>query len=121
MRRIFRGLFVFLVILPMFFLLPCLGQAQEDKFIRGFFGKPAVKPESDDSLGQKIWNSPLWLGKQTGKALFLTGKGVYKTTEYILVEVTRPLRAVTEPLINKFGVKAEEETRTRAEFPTPME
>ncbi len=47
--------------------------------------------------------------KGVGKAIYWTGKGTYKSVEYLVIELFRPVNAIMKPIVGVFGVKVVEE------------
>jgi len=49
-----------------------------------------------------------WIAKGVGKTIYWTGKGMYKVAEYLVVEMFRPIKAITDKVTNKWGVPVKE-------------
>ena len=63
---------------------------------------PVVK--ITNSVGRGI----AWTAKGIGKSIFWTGKGIYKVAEFFVVETFRPIKAITNKIIDVWGVPVEE-------------
>ena len=86
-----RALFIFIIIS---FITICVPAR-----IEAFPGAKITK-----AVGQGI----TWTAKGVGKTIYWTGKGMYKVAEYLVVEMFRPIKAITDKVTNKWGVPVKE-------------
>jgi len=49
-----------------------------------------------------------WTAKGVGKTIYWTGKGMYKVAEFFVVEMSRPIKAITDKIVDVWGVPVEE-------------
>jgi len=86
-----RALFIFIIISFISICAPAR--------IEAFPGTKITK-----AIGQGV----TWTAKGVGKTIYWTGKGIYKVAEYLVVEMFRPIKAITDKVTNKWGVPVKE-------------
>ena len=59
-------------------------------------------------LPGKVVQGVVWTAKGIGKTIYWTVKGTYIITEYFVVEAFRPVTAVTQKMVDIWGVPVEE-------------
>lgn len=55
------------------------------------------------AVGQGV----MWTAKGAGKIIYWTGKGMYKVAEFFVVEMFRPIKAITDKAVDVWGVPVE--------------
>ena len=87
MRRV---LFIFIII--SFIAISVPGR------IEAFPGAKTIK-----AVGQGV----TWTAKGVGKTIYWTGKGIYKVAEFFVVETFRPVKAITDKIVDVWGAPVE--------------
>jgi hypothetical protein len=59
---------------------------------------------SGAEMGEKLKDGTVSTVKGSGNAIVWTGKGVYRFLEYLVEEVVRPVRPLTDKMVDIFGV-----------------
>jgi len=61
-----------------------------------------------DKITKAAGEGVVWTAKGAGKTIYWTGKGMYKVAEFIVVEAFRPIKAITNKMVDIWGVSVEE-------------
>lgn len=70
---------------------------------------PPIHADPDEGVFKAVGSGITGTAKGISKSVAWTGKGIYKTGEYLITELLRPIRPITSKMVDWFGVTVEEE------------
>jgi len=58
-------------------------------------------------ITKAVGEGAVWTAKGAGKTIYWAGKGMYKVVEYLVVETFRPIKAITDKIVDVWGAPVE--------------